>query len=59
MEEISIMDSKKGKNISIPKNLTSILDKGLDDVDNGRELPADKAFDLIADLVERRHRART
>ncbi|WP_167511238.1 hypothetical protein [Pseudobutyrivibrio xylanivorans] len=53
------MDSKKGKNISIPKNLTSILDKGLDDVDNGRELPADKAFDLIADLVERRHRART
>lgn len=59
MEEILIMDSKKGKNISIPKNLTSILDKGLDDVDNGRELPADKAFDLIADLVERRHRART
>ncbi len=58
MEGILIMDSEKKKNTSIPENLASILDKGLDDVDNGRELPAEKAFDLIADLVERRHRAR-
>ena len=53
-----MMDTKKEKKNAIPNNLASILDKGLEDVEKGRELPVDEAFDLIADLVERRHRAR-
>ena len=53
-----MMDAIKEKKNDIPENLASILNKGLEDVEKGRELPVDEAFDLIADLVERRHRAR-
>lgn len=40
------------------QTLTQILDRGIDDMEAGRELPLDEAFNLIAELVERRQRAR-
>ncbi len=43
---------------STDKTLTQILDRGIDDMESGRELPLDEAFTLISDLVERRQRAR-
>lgn len=43
---------------STDKTLTQILDRGIDDMESGRELPVDEAFTLIAELVERRQRAR-
>ncbi len=43
---------------STDKTLTQILDRGIDDMESGRELPIDEAFTLIAELVERRQRAR-
>ena len=36
------------------ENLLLALDKGIEDMENGRELPLDDAFDLIAELVEKR-----
>lgn len=41
------------------ENLLLALDKGIEDMENGRELPLDDAFDLIAELVEKRKSART
>ena len=38
---------------SIPETLTKKLDKGIEDMENGKELPLDEAFDLVADLVEK------
>ena len=39
------------------ENLLLALDKGIEDMENGRELPLDDAFDLIAELVEKRKSA--
>lgn len=47
-------DSMKADEInsnSIPETLTKKLDKGIEDMENGKELPLDEAFDLVADLV--------
>lgn len=41
------------------ENLLLALDKGIEDMENGRELSIDDAFDLIAELVEKRRSART
>ncbi len=35
-----------------------MLDRGIDDMESGLELPIDEAFDLIAELVEKRRSAR-
>ena len=43
---------------SIPETLAKKIDKGIEDMENGKELPLDEAFDLVADLVERRNLAR-
>lgn len=40
------------------KRLLRELDRGIDDMESGRELPVDDAFDLIAELVEKRKLAR-
>ncbi len=53
----NIVDISKVEKTEI-ENLTQILDRGIDDMEEGRELPLDDAFDFIAELVERRERAR-
>ncbi len=35
-------------------SLAQALDRGIDDIEAGRVLPLDEAFELVADLVERR-----
>lgn len=52
------MKTKEINSNSIPETLAKILDKGIEDMENGKELPLDEAFDLVADLVERRNLAR-
>ncbi len=37
---------------------TQILDRGIDDMESGRELQIEDAFELVAELVEKRKRAR-
>ena len=39
--------------------LAQILDKGIEDMEAGRVLPVDEAFDIIDSLVERRQFAST
>lgn len=36
------------------QGLLTMLDRGIDDMEAGHELPLDEAFDKIAELVERR-----
>lgn len=38
--------------------LSQILDRGIEDMEAGRELPVDEAFNLISELAERRKLAR-
>ena len=38
---------------SIPETLAKKLDKSIEDMETGKELPLDEAFDLVADSVER------
>ncbi len=52
---MELVDVKYGTDF---ENLTQILDRGIDDMESDRELPLEDAFDLIAELVERRERAR-
>ena len=52
---MELVDVKNGTDF---ENLTQILDRGIDDMESDRELPLEDAFDLIAELVERRERAR-
>ena len=52
------MEEEKMEITQEEQKLTQILDRGIDDMESGRELPLDEAFDLIAELVERRQRAR-
>ena len=40
------------------ENMSQILDRGIEDMEAGRELSLDDAFDLIAELVEKRKIAR-
>lgn len=42
----------------ISDGLLSKLDRGIDDMEAGRELPLDEAFDMIEQLVEKRMHAR-
>lgn len=34
--------------------ISQILDRGIDDMESGRELPVDDAFDMVDRLIERR-----
>lgn len=40
-------------------NLFTILDKGIDDMEAGRELPLEEAFQKMNDFRENRRRAQT
>lgn len=51
----NIVDISKVRNVEFD-NLTQILDRGIDDMEAGRELPLEETFDLVAELVERRER---
>jgi len=46
------------KNNTNLNEMAQILDRGIDDMEAGRELPIDDAFKLIAELVEKRKRER-
>jgi len=53
-EKMKGVDSMKADEInsnSIPETLAKKLDKGIEDMESGKELPLDEAFDLVADLV--------
>lgn len=52
------MKTKEINSNSIPETLAKKLDEGIKDFETGKELPLDEAFDLVADLVERRNLAR-
>ena len=56
MKGISYMEASKSKNDYC--DIAQILDRGIDDMEAGRELPIDDAFDLIAELVEKREIAK-
>ena len=56
MKGISYMEANKSKNDYC--DIAQILDRGIDDMDAGREMPVDDAFDLIAELVEKREIAK-
>lgn len=51
--DVSVM-KKEQKN----KELIRLLDRGIDDMEEGRELPLDEALNAVDRLVERRKRAR-
>lgn len=49
----NIVDISKVKKTEF-EDLTQILDRGIDDMEAGRELTLDDTFYLVADLLERR-----
>lgn len=51
--DVSVM-KKEQKN----KELIRLLDRGIDDMEEGRELPLDEALNAVDRLVKRRKRAR-
>lgn len=52
------MENKKTTNNPTYNEMSQLLDRGIDDMEAERELPIEEAFVLIADLVEKRKRAR-
>ena len=52
------MENKELEELQGYESLTRVLDRGIDDMESGRELPLDEAFELVSDLVERRKLAR-
>lgn len=63
LETDEVYDFKKGvismeKSITNFNEMTRILDRGIDDMEAGREFTIDDAFKLIAELIEKRKRER-
>lgn len=58
MKGMIALETNKAANRPEFDEIEQTLDRGIDDMETGRELLVDEAFDLIADLVERRKRAR-
>ena len=52
------MEKKEFEDNLKVNEMTQILDRGIDDMEAGRELPLNDAFKIIAELVEKRKRAR-
>ena len=50
-EVLSMISEEKTKEID---KIVQILDKGIDDMESGRELPVDDAFNMIDKIIERR-----
>ena len=51
MKGISCMEASKSKNDYC--DIAQILDRGIDDMEAGREMPVDDAFDLIAEFLRK------
>lgn len=51
--DVSVIKNNQGK-----EELFRMLDRGIDDMEAGRELPLEEALKAIDKLVERRKRAR-
>lgn len=52
------MDVSVIKNDQRKEELFRMLDRGIDDMEEGRELPLEEALNAVDRLVERRKRAR-
>lgn len=52
------MDVSVIKNNQEKEELFRMLDRGIDDMEEGRELPLEEALNAVDRLVERRKRAR-
>lgn len=57
-EEVIQVDVSMMKKEQKNKELIRLLDRGIDDMEEGRELPLDEALNAVDRLVERRKRAR-
>lgn len=51
--DVSVIRNDQGK-----EELFRMLDRGIDDMEEGRELPLEEALNAVDRLVERRKRAR-
>ena len=51
--DVSVIKNDQGK-----EALFRMLDRGIDDMEEGRELPLEEALNAVDRLVERRKRAR-
>lgn len=51
--DVSVIKNDQGK-----EELFRMLDRGIDDMEEGRELPLEEALNAVDRLVERRKRAR-
>lgn len=54
MKGVDSMEHTETKQNSIPEDFIQILDNGINDMEAGQELPLDDAFNLVAELVEKR-----
>ena len=52
------LDNRWKNTIQENENLMRTLDRGIDDMEAGRELPLDEAFQKIAELRDKRRNAR-
>lgn len=52
------MDTVLNKNIPAERELLSALDRGIDDMESGRTLSLDEAFEKITELREERRNAK-
>ena len=53
-EVLCMISKEKTKEID---KIVQIVDKGIDDMESGRELPVDDAFNMIDKIIERRELA--
>lgn len=58
MKEANLKQMSNTPDTMEQNKLTQILDKGIDDMESGREIPLDDAFELVAELIEKRKLAR-
>ncbi len=54
-----IMDTVLNKNIPVERELLSALDRGIDDMESGRTLSLEDAFEKITELREERRSAKS
>lgn len=52
------LDNRGKDTLQENKNLMRMLDRGIDDMEAGRELPLDEAFQKITELRDKRRNAR-
>lgn len=56
---MKILKNNQSSNNKNKSNYFSVLDRGIDDMEAGRELPLEGAFQVISDFRDSRRRARS